>query len=57
MTRKELMEKINREENDLIETNCGLLDVLSVDDENVHYGFLASGKQMIESIADFLSHF
>ncbi len=57
MTKKQLMSTIGKEENDLINTNLGLLDVFSVDDKNVHYGFLATGGQQSESIEDFLGRF
>lgn len=56
MTIKELMKKIDKEEGELISTSHGELDVFSVD-ENVHYGFLATGKQQSESIKSFLSKF
>ena len=42
---------------ELINTNRGPLDILSVQDGKVTYGFLAEAKTMQESIEGFLKHF
>lgn len=58
MTKKELMEEIGKEENDLIDTSHGLVDVFSVDDEKVCYGFLIGGGVVAEEpVEEFLGRF
>lgn len=50
MTEKELREKCGLEENGLIDTNLGLLDILLVKDDVVFLGVLANGKIIEESV-------
>jgi len=57
MTEKELREKLYLKEGELINTNRGAMDILSVENDIVTYGFVAGGKPMSESVEAFLSHF
>ena len=57
MDKIELMAKISKKEDDLINTSMGLLDILSCNDTHVTYGFLAGGDPVTEDIQTFLSRF
>lgn len=55
--RKELLEKLGFKENQLIDTNLGALDIFTVSEDKVTYGFLAKGNIQTESVDEFLKHF
>jgi hypothetical protein len=57
MTENELREKLFLKEGELINTNRGAMDIFSVENDIVTYGFVAGGKPMTESIESFLAHF
>ena len=52
-----LRDKLGLDAGELVETNKGLLDILSVSKTRVTYGFLAGGCPQSEPITDFLNHF
>lgn len=54
MSEKELREAIGIKPNVLINTNLGHMDILSVEDDVVHLGFLATGRQQSMSVTDFI---
>ena len=55
--RSDFMKSLGFKPNQLINTNLGAMDVFKVTDENVHYGFLASGTQEVMSIEEFKGKF
>ena len=57
MTEQELRKEIGIKPGSLVSTNRGLLDIFSVKDNKVAYGFLAGGDVQMESVEDFLAHF
>lgn len=57
MTEQELRDKLKLKSTDLINTSNGLLDIFTVENDIVTYGFLSSLSIYEESVEDFLSHF
>ena len=57
MTEKEVRNRIGVKTEELVETNKGLLDLVKVENDKVHYGFLGGGGIQIEPVDDFLAHF
>ncbi len=57
MTEQELRKRIGIGENQLVNTNHGLVDIFAVRDGRITYGFLASGTMKSETIKEFLERF
>ena len=57
MDEKELREMVGLEPDSLIDTPCGLLDIMSVKDDKVVVGYLATGNAFPMCVDEFISHF
>jgi len=57
MTEQELRKKIGVDENDLVMSNQGAVDIMAVGNGRVTYGFLAFGNLQSETIEEFLERF
>ena len=55
MTANELREKIGLGPGELLDTNRGPLDILSVNGDKVTYGFLTEHSPITENIESFIS--
>ena len=57
MNQKELRKKIGIGEKDLIDSPRGLVDILSVENDLITLGYLASGGTQKVKVEDFLKGF
>jgi len=57
MNESDLRKKIGLEENELLNTSKGLVDIFDVSGGKVQYGFVATGGINTETVENFLNHF